>query len=237
FNNNTRSYEDLPAQVESIDWLPSGTQVLYIWLENNKATLNIGDPDTKNWKYIADMWEIDDQINISPDGKNILYFEQNSSSSTNPINLTTPDGKVWKSLVKDGYNSGVLWSPDSQKFLFGKKDPSGEVYQLWYYNLLTSEVKSLNASTTPDKAVWGADSQTVYAAVPQKGVAGGSGLTNDQIYKIDTQSNQNKQYDPGSGLAIDARNLFLDNASSKLFFKNAQDGALYYLDLSASAGQ
>jgi hypothetical protein len=178
YNSSNRSFVDLPSQVKSISWLPSGDQVLFVWLENGKATLNSGDHDTKNWKYIADMWETDDAIEISPDGKNVLYYEQNSSSSTNPVYLTTPDGKIWKTLVKSGYNSGVLWSPDSQKFLFGKRTSSGQ-FQLWYYNLLTDEVKNLGFATIPEKAAWDQDSQTIYVAVPTSGTAGGSNLTID----------------------------------------------------------
>ncbi len=230
YNSSAQSYTDLPPQVEALDWLPSGDQIYYIWLQNGKATLNISNPDTTNWKYIADMWETDDQISVSPDGKNILYYEQNSSGTANPINLTTPDGKVWKTLVRAGFNKGVLWSPDSQKFLFGKLDSASNQYQLWYYNLLTGETINLQATTTPDKAVWSNDSQTIYYAEPVSGVAGGNSLTSDKFYKLNIQTGDKQTYDPGSQV-FDGRNLFLSSDETKLFFKNAQDGGLYYLNL------
>lgn len=231
YNSQARTYTDLPSQVEAFDWLPSGQQIYYIWLDNGKATLNVGGGDTTNWKYIADMWETDDALSVSPDGRNILYYEQNAATSTNPINLAAPDGKIWKTLVATGINYGVLWSPDSQKFLFGKKDPTSSFYQLWYYNLLTGEVKNLNLDTTPDKAVWSKDSQTIYAAVPQSGIAGSGNLTTDSFYKYNIQTGDKQQYDPGS-MVIDGESLFLASGESGLFFKNAQDGGLYYLNLS-----
>lgn len=232
YNSTTtmRGYIDLPSQVEALDWLPSGQQIYYIWLDGGKATLNVGDPDTKNWKYIADMWEKDDALSVSPDGKNIIYYEQNTATSTNPIYLTTPDGKIWKTLVSTGVNYGALWSPDSQKFLFAKKDTTGTFYQLWYYNLMTGEVTNLKLNTTVDKAVWSKDSQTVYAAVPTSGIAGSGNLTTDSFYKFNTGTGDKQQYNPGSQ-NFDGENLFLSNDEGLLFFKNAQDGGLYYLNL------
>lgn len=231
FDSSVRSYTDLPSQVESVDWLPAGNKIVYVWLQNGKATLNIGDPDTKNWKYVADMWETDDRIDVSPDGKNILYYEQNTATSTNPIFLTTPDGKIWKTPVAPGFNYGVLWSPDSQKFLFGKRDSVSGGFGLWYYNLLTGEVENLKLNTTPEKAVWAQDSQTIYAAVPTTGIAGGDNLTSDTFFSLDVSTLDKKEYNPG-GTVIDGRNLLLSNDGNQLFFKNAQDGGLYYLDLS-----
>lgn len=231
FDSAARTYTDLPSQVESLDWLPSGKQIYYVWLDKGKATLNVGDPNTQNWKYIADMWETDDTISVSPDGRNILYYEQGTGSSTNPIYMTTPDGKLWRTLVSSGFNKGVLWSPDSQKFLFGKKDPTATTFQLWSYNLLTGEAKNLGVNTTPDKAVWAKDSQTVYAAAPKNIMTAGQSLSSDVFYKVDSQSLTKQQYDPGS-LTIDGRNLFLSQDGRYLFFKNAQDGGLYYLNLS-----
>jgi len=230
YDSDNVKYVDLPPQISAIDWFPGGDSVLFIWTENNKSTLAIGNPDTTNWKKVSDLWELDDQISVSPDGKNILFYETSATGTTNSINLVTPDAKVWKSLVKEGYNYGVLWSPDSQKFLFGKQDKNTRKYQLWYYDFSTGEVKSLGLFTTPEKAVWGKDSQTVYAAVPVTGSAGESGLTIDEFYKLNTSTLEKESF-ADSNFTLDGRNLFLSNAEDILFFKNAQDGGLYTLNL------
>ena len=232
FNGTTQTYTDLPPQVQSLDWLPSGAQIIYVWLDNGKSTLNISDPDTKNWTYLADVWENDDEIHISPDGTQFLYFENNSSANTNSINLATADGKIWKGLVKSGQNLGVLWSPDGQKFLFGKKDLNTQAYQLWIYNLTSGEVKNLGLFASPSKAVWAKDSNIIYAAVPNSTSGGGSSLTTDSFFRMDTNTLDKKQYNTGAASSIDGRDLFLSTDGNKLFFKNAQDGGLYYLDLS-----
>ncbi|MBI5530280.1 MAG: PD40 domain-containing protein [Candidatus Doudnabacteria bacterium] len=231
FNSKTQVYSDYPAQVESVDWMPTGDKIMYVWLENGKATLNISDPDTKNWNQLADMWELDDKISVSPNGNQVLYYETSSTSSNIAINSVSSDGKVWKTLVKTGMNMGVLWSPDGQKFLFAKKDADSQKYQIWVYNLVSDEVKNLGLFTTTDKAVWDKDSNVIYLSVPTTGTAGSAALTEDTFYRMDTTTMEKKQYPSSSDSPIDGRDLFLNGIGDKLFFRNAQDGSLYYLDL------
>jgi hypothetical protein len=241
FNSNTSSYTNLSSQVESVDWMPAGDKIMYVWLDNGKASLSLGNPDTSGHKTLAVMWEIDDQLHVSPDGSQALYFETQNTSANNLINSVTADGKLFKGLVKNGQNFGVLWSPDGQKFLFGKKDPVTQNYQLWVDNLTSGAVMNLGLFTTMDKAVWSSDSNVIYAAVPSTGMAvpeglntagsaAGGQLTADSFYRLNTTTLDKKQYQ-SSGAAIDGRDMFLNSTGDKLFFRNAQDGGLYYLDL------
>lgn len=230
FNSNTGSYTNLPGQMESVDWMPTGDKIMYVWLDNNKASLGLANPDASNYQILAAMWETDDQIHVSPDGSQVLFYEIQNSSANTFINSVTADGKVWKGLVKNGQNFGVLWSPDGQKFLFGKKDPATQSYQLWVYNLTSGAIMNLGLFTTVDKAVWDKDSNIIYAAVPTSGSIGQSSLTVDSFYRMDTSTLNKKQY-ASSGNSIDGRDMFLNATGDKLFFRNAQDGGLYYLDL------
>lgn len=231
FNSHTASFTDLPPQVTSVDWMPSGTQIMYVWLDNNKASLSLANPDTKNFKKLTDLWETDDSIHISPDGSQLLYYETNNSGGSNAINSVTADGKVFKGLVKSGQNFGVVWSPDGQKFLFAKKDQASQKFQLWYYNLTSGAVEPLGLFTTTEKAVWDKDSNVIYAAVPTVGTAGGNSLTVDSFVRLDTTTLNKQQYSATANQNVDGRDLFLNPAGDKLFFRNAQDGGLYYLDL------
>jgi hypothetical protein len=232
FNSTTQTYTDLPSQVQSVDWMPSGTQIMYIWWQNNKGTLKIGNPDATNYQNLAAVYKNDDEVHVSPDGSQLLIFENNNPATDNPINSVTTDGKIWKTLVSDGQNFGVLWSPDGQKFLFGKKDLNTQAYQLWVYNLTSGELVNLGLFTTPSKAVWASDSNTVYAAVPSSAPAAGSNsLTADTFFSIDTTTLGKTQYNSGITAPIDAIDLLLNSTGDKLIFKNAQDGGLYYLNL------
>lgn len=226
--NDRGGYVDLPANVTSIDWMPTGEQMLYIWLANDKSALYRANPDNSNYVKLTDIWENDDKIHISPDGKNVLYYRTQSQEPTNNINLVTSDGKSFRSVIKDGYNIGVLWAPDSKHFLFGKRDASTEAIGLWMGNIETGEIKFLGVNTTPDKAVWTANSDTVVVAVPkQQGLD--SSLTQDTIYSIKISNSDKQTFD--LGIPLDAENLFLSLEADRVFFKGMQDGGLYYLNL------
>lgn len=227
FDSDKGTYTDLPNRITSIDWMPDGDKIIYIWLGNdNKSTLNIANPDNSGYQKLADIWENDDEIRISPDGRSFLYFRTKNSEAVNKINLATTDGKVFRSVVADGYNFGVSWAPDSKQFIFGKKDSNGQI-GLWLGNIETGLTKSLGVFTTPEKSVWTADSQSVISAVPNNGST--AGLTQDTFYKIAVSSGEKKSYE--TGIAVDGRELFTNSSADRIFFKNLQDGALYYLDL------
>jgi hypothetical protein len=231
FNSSAATYTDLPPQITNLDWMPNSTQIMYVWFDGSKASLNIGSPDVKNYQKIADLWETDDQFHVSPDGTQALYFESNNTGQNNLINTVSTDGKVFTGLIKAGQNFGVLWSPDGQKFLFGKKDPTTQAYQLWVDNMTSGAIENLGLFTTVDKAIWDSGSKLIYAAVPSSGSPGQNVLTQDTFYRMDTSTLEKKQYNSDPNTPVDGRDLFLSPTGNKLFFRNAQSGGLYYLDL------
>ena len=228
YNPDTGTYVDLPSQVKSVSWMPSGNKIIFVWVGGDgKATLNISDPDTNNYQMLTDLYEPDNEISVSPDGQTILFYRnQLSNTSENKINSVTADGKVFNTVVRDGYNKGILWSPDSKKFLFTKLDSSTQKFNLWMADLSSGITKNLGVATSETKAVWSKDGQTILAAVPVSGTFG-QGLTSDTIYKIDLFTNNRTEYNPGSG--VDVREMFTSLDGDVIFFKNAQDNSLYYL--------
>lgn len=233
YETSKAAYADVPPQVYSIDWMPSGDKIMYVWVdENGKATLNVSNPDTTGYQELTDFYEPDNVIDLSPDGANVLFYRTQTTDITkNTINVVTADGKIFKSIVKEGYNTGTLWSPDSKKFLFNKRDSASQKLALWVADISTGEVRNLNVFTTVDKAVWSKDGLSVFAGVPTTGIAG-QGLTQDVLTKIIVNSGQQQPYE--SEIAIDARDLFLSSNESVLFFRNAQDNALYYIPVTSA---
>lgn len=227
----TKEYIDLPEQITSLDWTPDAKKIVYVWLQDGKATLSMADPDAKNFVKLADMWETDNEIKMSPDGTQILYFQTNNSGANNFINSVSADGKIFKGLVKNGQNYGVLWSPDGQKFLFTKKDPSNQAYQLWFYNLTSGEIRNLLVYTTIDKVVWDQGSTFIYAAIPSAPSSNETALTIDSFSRLDITNMDKRPYTSDTTNPVDAESLVLSPTGDKLYFTNAQDGALYYLDL------
>ncbi len=233
YETSKAAYADVPSQVYSIDWLPSGDKIMYVWVDaNGKATLNVSNPDTTGYQELTDFYEPDNVIDLSPDGSSVLFYRTQTTDVTkNSINLVSADGKTFRSVVKDGYNTGTLWSPDSKKFLFNKRDASSQKLALWVADVSTGEVRSLGVSTTVEKAVWSKDGLSVFVGVPTTGVAG-QGLTQDALQKITIASGQQQTFD--AGIAVDARDLFLSTNEKVLFFRNAQDNQLYYISVNSS---
>jgi len=231
YNPETGVYVELPRQVKSLSWMPDGTKIVFVWVDDNgNATLNLANPDTTGYQLLSELYDSDIEIMVSPDGRTIAYYRnQNTNLSENGLFTVSADGQTWGTITREGYNRGVLWSPDSRKLLFSKRDSSGSS-TLWMADLTTSQVKSLGVSSSETKAVWSRDSQSVVGAVPSSGGVG-SGLTSDSIAKIDVMSGSKTDFSLGSG--VDAQELFLNLEENILFFRNAQDGSLYYLFLSS----
>ncbi len=228
YNSDAGTYTDMPSQVTAVDWMPDGSKILLIWVDDKgKATLNTANPDLTGYKTLSPLYEPDDAISVSPDGKSILFWRTQSRDGVNQISFLSTDGKVYNPMVKEGYNVGVKWAPDGHGFVFGRRDSSSQKYALWTGDTITGQTKNLNVSTTPDKVVWTKDSKSVFAAVPASG--SGSGLTQDTISKIDISNAQKTDFDPGT--AVDASDLFLSNTDDILYFKNNQDRALYYISV------
>lgn len=229
YNSDQGNYVDIPSKVYSLDWMPSGDKIMYVWVDNGKAELSIANPDTTAHQTLTDFYALDNTIDVSPDGRNILFYRnQTSDLAKNTINLVTSDGKSFRGIVNEGYNRGVLWSPDSKRFLFTKRNPSTSKFELWMGDISTGEIRSLGLTTSEQKAVWTKDGQTVYIAVPTTGTAG-QGLTQDTIYRFSVSTFDKTEIQPG--VAVDAQELFLSSSENVLFFRNAQDNALYYMNL------
>lgn len=228
YDSSSASYIDIPSQVYSLDWMPSGDKIMFVWVDaNGKATLNISNPDTTGYQMLTDLYEPDNIISVSPDGANVLFYRTQTTDNTkNTINMVSADGKTFASVVKDGYNTGVQWSPDSKKFLFTKRDSGTQKFGLWVADISTGEIRNLGVYTSTSKAIWSKDGSTVYAGVPTTGIAG-QGLTQDTIQKITVSNGQSEEFAPG--VAVDAQDLFLNSEETVLFFRNAQDNALYYI--------
>ncbi len=236
YYDGTRStYIDLPTQVQSLDWIGTTGKIMFVWQDaDGKAYLNSGNPDTTGYQLLTDLYEGDNKIVVSPDGRSVLFYRFNNPGTQNAINFVSPDGKVFKTIVRDGFNMGVKWAPDSNKFLFTKRDPSTQKFSLWVGDLASGEVKSLNAETTLEKAAWSKDGQSVYAAVPISGNPS-QGLTEDVLHKITVSSGQKQQYD--LGIPADVRNIFPDQTETNIFFKNYQDQYLYYFNIKNAVSQ
>ncbi len=213
------AYVDLPPQITSFNWMPDGDLLLYLWTENGKSTLYVSPADLSSWQKVVDFWEADDEISIAPNGSTILFWRKDNTDSTNAIHLISPDGKLFRTVVKDGYNTGVLWSPDSQKFAFNRKTSSG--LELWVANIATGELQNMSVVAGLDSVVWAPNSNALYASTEHP--AG-------TIIRVDASTASQVSITLANNAV--AKNLFTSVDGTNLFFKNTVDGGLYVVNVS-----
>ncbi|HYF05703.1 MAG TPA: hypothetical protein VEA59_06060 [Patescibacteria group bacterium] len=227
FNGDTGKYTDLPLQITSLQWLPGGTKIIYVFQSSDgKATLSTANPDSSGYKNLVTLLDPDVEIKASPNGQGLLFYRIRNYGQDNKIVYVTSDGKLFKTVIKDGYNLGVSWAPDSRHFVFGKKNASGD-FVLWLGDTAGDPPVSLDMVATPDKATWAQDSS--YVMVAGKAVAGRTKATVETVRKIDITTLSSEEFDVGEG--VDARELFMTLKEDKLFFKNYNGGQLYYIDI------
>ncbi len=222
YSSSKGDYVDLPKEAISADWMPDGEQVLYFWVEGDgKASLNVSPADFSTWDVIVDIWEPDNTMAVAPDGKTLLFWQSRNNAESNSINMVTTDGKLFRSVIKDGFNTNAVWAPDSRTFAFNRRTTNGE--ELWIGNMLTGQGVSTGLVTNTEKIVWSLDGRTVYAAVRSEG-----GF--DELYRIDVASGQSTLVPILGGMGS-ARDLFFSLDGSRLFYYNTQDLGLFYVDL------
>ena len=216
---------NLTTNITALDW-GDKNQIFYIYQEKNgKYSLYSAKPNNTEYKKLADIWENDDDIRVSPDVRSILYWRTANTGTSNSINLVSADGKVFKSIVKDGYNFGVLWAPDSKRFLFARREETSSAFQLWVTSIDGGEPRSLGLYSTVEKAMWDNTGQFIYVAGSE--FSNNSGA--DKLYRVGASQLEKTAFDPG--LKIDATDLFIAKEQNMILFKNRIDGFLYYYPL------
>mgnify|MGYP003393259398 CR=1 FL=1 len=226
YDGSRQVYVELPPQITALAWMPDATKIIYVWQgQNGKNSLNISNPDGSGYSKLADMYNSDTNISIAPDGKNILFYGNSNPTDKNPITVVTSDGKIFKSVVKDGYNLGALWAPDSKRFVFTKRDPQTQNFNLWMGNVLVDDAKNLGLNTTIDKVLWSQDGRFLYVSASNTS----SGQSRESIYKVNTETLEKTEV--VSGGSFSPREMFLSLNSEVLFFRNVNDNSLYSVPL------
>ena len=111
FNFSTGAYLDLPKEAAALEWLPGGDKIIFVWVSkdsegNEKATLNIANPDTTGYAQIAELYESDDALYLSPDGLSLAFHRAKNTGSANKIIPATT-----ASLSSNGIEIKVFTSP------------------------------------------------------------------------------------------------------------------------------
>jgi len=234
----------LKSNLDMIVWQNDG-KIIYKYYDpkTKERSLNIADPDGSNWKKIADLEYKNVFIAPIPKTGFITYWNQgNAQEETTLISVSIVGGEK-TTLFKGKFGADYLWNGNGSKILMSHSDAKGGTkMELAVLDDKGGNYRGLEIPTFLTKCVWSSDNTTVYYAlsgnIPDGSVLpddylAGKFNTQDTFWKIDTASGKKDRIvdlDKIKG-QIDAKNLFLNNDESSLFFVNKIDGKLYQIKL------
>ncbi|MBI2356224.1 MAG: hypothetical protein HYV13_03415 [Candidatus Doudnabacteria bacterium] len=218
YDDQEKKYVELPGNIQSLDWMPDGERIAYVWKAgDNSQQLKMASADSSGFKTLADLFWPDYVVKVSPKGDEALLY-RSEASETNRIYRVDFRRGSFEPVIESGRNSGMLWLPGGEKFIFAQAFGSGQ--RLLMYNFSNRQITDLNLAASIDKIGLGDGGKTLYAAVAKKGSNG------DEFVKLElTSLKQETHYLPAED--IKAKNLL--EANGKLYFVNLIDSKFYYI--------
>ncbi|MGK2848580.1 MAG: hypothetical protein ACSLEX_00730 [Minisyncoccota bacterium] len=240
----TKTLTPLKTEMSRIVWNNLGDKILYQYTDQvtKKRTLNISDPDGKNWKTLTDI-KSDSFIAPIPQSTSISFWNKPNALEKTFFESISVLGGDRRILLTEKFGADYLWSPDGDKVLVSATtSKGGGMVLLQSMNSNGGELKSLSVPTLISKAVWSSDGKTIYYALPgalpenvmlpndyfEKPI-----FTKDTFWKIDTSTGKQSRLVDLQDITqnIDSADLFLSPKEDILFFTNRNTRKLYRIDL------
>lgn len=243
FDISEKKVSILKENIDSVSWTNLGDKIIYKYYDPKikKITINIADPDGKNWRSVAELNYQNTEVLSIPNSSDISFWPSPNAFTSTSISTVTFSGKDQKELFKDHYGVDLLWSPSGARAALSASDQKGgHKIDLLLMNRQGGEVQSLLFPTFVSKCVWSADSKNLYCAMPGDILDSailpndwqeGKIVTSDTFWKIDISSGKKERLvDPEKiGGFYDVLNPFLSQDEKTLFFTSKSDGKLYKL--------
>ncbi len=219
YSDAKKLYLNLPANIQSIDWMPDSKRVVYIWKssDNVHQTLVLANADGTGFRNIKDVFWPDLVVKASPDGKNVLLYRPTSDGDLNKIYVANLETGEITTVIGQGKNIGAAWFGNGNRFVYAQQGLTAYP-KLFVYDFTTKNSTDLDLQTTIDKVVVDKDAKYLYAAVPKKDNTG------DNFVKVDLNTfKQESYFEPNT--SVQGKNLIL--LGSSVYFVNSLDGKIY----------
>lgn len=231
--------------VEYAIWNNLGDQIFYIYFDGKtkKRTLNMANPDGKNWKKIADINFNNTFISVVPQSSLVSFWNSPNAFEETSLNVVSTVGGEAKKIFSGRFGADYLWSPNGSKALVSSTDSKGgSKISLGIINSNGGEFQNLNIPTFASKCVWSKDSKTIYYAVPSfssennilpNDYQTGKVSTKDTFWKMDIASGKAERIVEIKDInnSYDVTNLFLSLSGDILFFTNKSNERLYGISM------
>ena len=244
FDISGKKVSVLKENIDSVSWSNLGDKVIYKHYDpkTKKRTLNVADPDGKNWRTVAELGYRSAEVATVPGSSDISFWPSPNAYTATSVTAVSFGGENQKELFKDRYGVDLLWAPNGARAALSASDQKGgHKIDLLLMNRQGGELQSLMFPTFTSKCAWSADSKTLYCAmpgnIPESAILPndwqeGKVTTSDTFWKIDVSTGKKERLvDPekieGS---YDALNPFLSPDEKSFFFISKSDGKLYKLN-------
>lgn len=239
-----KSVTPIKNNIDSIAWSGLGDKIIYKYYDakTKKRTLEVSDPDGKNWRKIADINFFGISISPVPGSSDISFWPSPDAFTASSINLINFSGENKKEILAGRFGADLLWSPDGKTAAVSTADQKGgHKTDLALMNSDGGQFRSLNFPTFAKKCVWSSDSKFLFCSmpgnIPETAILPndwqeGKIQTADTFWKIEIATGKKDRLietDKISG-SFDALNPFLSQDEKTLFFVNKADGKLYKLE-------
>jgi len=235
----------LKENIDSVSWSNLGDKIIYKHYDpkTKKRTINVAEPDGKNWHVVAEISYRDAEIAPIPNSSDISFWPSPNAFTATSVASVAFNGENKKELLKDRYGVNLLWSPNGTQAIFSAADEKGgHKTDLLLMNRQGGEIQSLMFPTFTSKCSWSSDSKNLYCAMPgnipdsailPNDWQEGKITTSDTFWKIDTSTGKKERLvvPEKIGESYDVLNPFLSHDEKNFFFINKQDQKLYKLSL------
>jgi hypothetical protein len=243
----TRKSLELKKGMDTVTWDNQGDKIIYKYFneENKERSLNISDPNGKNWQNLVTLEGKFKRISMVQVPQTLFvsfwnYPDAFQETSLNKVNIV---GDIAADNILEGkFGANYLWSPDGRSFLVSSVSKGGSNLKLEIGDVNGSNFKNLNVPTLVDKCVWTKDSQEIYCALPSDIVEDSvipndyqerKILTKDTFWKINIKSGKKERIVELEDFTeeYDAINLFFSPKENILFFINRYNDKVYRIIL------
>jgi hypothetical protein len=238
YNSTAKTFTKYPAQVEEVQFMPSGNQVVYIWNNGNgTSSLSIADTNLGNHKQlVSSMPDLDDAIVVSPLGDHLLAYNASAPTNGKLYLMAFSDGKLH--TIKTNVENQGVWSTDGQHFVFNKYNaaaPSDAT--LWLGSITSSSGDiSMNISPAPSKIVFNTTGSNMYYAAADSNASSATAnndstsnqpiLLPDSLWSYNIATGSKTEIFSGDTNNLNVSDLMISNDESTLYFRNS-DGYVY----------
>ncbi len=241
YNYAEQKSNAFPIDVTSANFL-SDNRVFYTF-QNRDGTvdLSVSKADGSNWNKVITLSSNAVFLKNIPFKNSVSQTLIPSSYRASALRIINIDTGEATSVLDEKNGLNVSWAPNGEIGIISyTTERGGGVLALSIVDKKGFEIAKVpDVGTIAEKIVWSQDSKTAYFTKPEVAntkilpddyYTSNLGDFNESLYKIDIDTATASQLSSNIG-NVDSRDLFLNSASTELFFINRKDNNLYKVPL------